>query len=52
MFIEFGILVPMFLLALGIFLLLKTQKRAWKTIGWILVAVGGLLLVLVTRTGL
>ena len=52
MFIEFGILLPMFLLALGIFLVLKTHKPVGKIIGWALVAVIGLLLVLLTRTGL
>jgi mannose/fructose/N-acetylgalactosamine-specific phosphotransferase system component IID len=52
MFSEFGILLPMVLLALGIFLVLKTHKPVWKVIGWVLVAVIGLLLVLLTRTGL
>jgi hypothetical protein len=50
--IFFGIWLPMLPLALGIFMVLKTRKPAWKIIGWVLVAISGLLLVLSTWTDL
>jgi hypothetical protein len=48
--IRFSALLPMLLLvlALGIFLILKTHKTAWKIIGWVLVAIIGLLVVLLS----
>jgi uncharacterized membrane protein len=51
--ISFSLLLPMLLLVLtlGILLVLKTHKPAWKIIGWVLAAVTGLLLVLLTWTG-
>ena len=51
MHILFPIWLPMLPFALGIFLVLKTHKLAWKMIGWALVAITGLLIVLLTWTG-
>ncbi|HXX22502.1 MAG TPA: hypothetical protein VEO19_05060 [Terriglobia bacterium] len=47
--INVSVLLPLLLLALGVFLVLKTNKPVWKIIGWVLVVIIALLFVFVSR---
>ena len=47
--INVGVLLPLLLLALGVFLVLKTNKTLWKIIGWVRVVIIALLFVFVSR---